>query len=282
MSSGTEMPGVLSFESRRQSEMSALIRRNGGRPTVAASMQEVALGKNPSALMFVEALRDGEIDTTVFLTGVGAECLAEAVVADCALDELVTLLKRCTVVVRGPKPAAVLKRWGARVDGRATEPNTWVEVIDELDRLDAVSEKTVAVQEYGVPNTAFYEAIGERDGRVFGVPVYRWELPDDTGPLETAIGDTIAGDFDLVLFTSAYQLHNVLLVAERMGVADQFKSAVSECLLGSVGPTATTALRKAGLRVDVEPVRPKMGPLVRDALVATIARTQPPSFPEEP
>ncbi|MDC0176116.1 uroporphyrinogen-III synthase [Planctomycetaceae bacterium] len=224
----------------------------------------------------------GEIDTTVFLTGVGAECLAKAVVAECPLEELVTLLARCTVVVRGPKPAAVLKRWGVRVDGRAAEPNTWLEVIGELDRLEAMSGKAVAVQEYGVPNTAFYEAIAERQGRVIGVPVYRWELPDDTEPLETAIGDTISGEFDLLLFTSAYQLHNVLLVAERMGVADEFKSAVARCLLGSVGPTATTALREAGFRVDVEPGRPKMGPLVRDALVAAIARTRPPSFPEEP
>ena len=215
-------------------------------------------------------------------TGVGAECLAETVVAECPMDELVSLLKQCTVVVRGPKPAAVLKRWGVRVDGRAAEPNTWVEVIDELDRLEAVSGMTVAVQEYGVPNTAFYEAIAERQGRVVGVPVYRWELPDDTEPLETAIGDTIAGEFDLVLFTSAYQLHNVLVVAARMGVADEFKSAVAKCLLGSVGPTATTALREAGFRVDVEPGRPKMGPLVRDALVVAIARTQPPWFPEEP
>jgi uroporphyrinogen-III synthase len=279
---GTDKPGVLSFESRRQSEMSTLILRNGGQPTVAASMQEVALGNNPEALLFVEALREGEIDTTVFLTGVGADCLAEAVATECPLDEFVSLLNRCTIVVRGPKPAAVLKKWGVRVDGRAVEPNTWVEVIGELDRLDAVSGKVVAVQEYGVPNTAFYKQIAERRGRVVGVPVYRWELPDNTGPLETAISGTIAGEFDLVLFTSAYQLHNVLVVAERMGVADEFKSAVAECLLGSVGPTATTALREAGFRVDVEPSRPKMGPLVRDALVAVIARIRPPSFPEEP
>ena len=282
MSQRTEKPRVLSFESRRQSEMSTLISRNGGRPTVVASMQEVPIGNNPAALLFVDALREGEIDTTVFLTGVGADCLAEAVGAVCPIDELVDLLNRCTVVVRGPKPAAVLKKWGVHIDGRAVEPNTWAEVIGELDRLEAVSGKTVAVQEYGVPNTPFYEAIAERQGRVVGVPVYRWELPDDTEPLETAIIATIAGEFDLVLFTSAYQLHNVLLVAERMGVADKFKLAALECRLGSVGPTASTALREAGLRVDVEPERPKMGPLVRDALVVTIARTRPPSFPEEP
>jgi len=273
---------VLSFESRRRSEMATLIRRNGGRPTVATSMQEVAIGKNPAALLFVDALRAGEIDTTVFLTGVGAECLAEAVAEVCPLAEFVSLLTRCTVVVRGPKPNAVLRKWGLPVDGCAAEPNTWVEVVVELERLDAVSEKTVAVQEYGIANSEFYAAIADRRGNVVGVPVYRWELPDDTGPLENAVGDTIAGAFDLVLFTSAYQLHNVLLVAERMGLAEVFKEAVLNCQVGSVGPTATAALRAAGLRVDVEPERPKMGPLVRDALAATIARTRPPSFPGAP
>ena len=38
-----------------------------------------------------------------------------------------------------------------------------------------------------------------------------------------------------------------------------------------------SALRDAGLRVDIEPTHPKMGPLVRETLAEAISRTRPPS-----
>ena len=277
-----EGPRVLSFESRRQAEMAAAILRHGGQPTVAASMREIPLEENVAAMEFVEALRAGTVDTVVFLTGVGARTLAEAVAGECSLEELVGLLDRCTVVIRGPKPAAVLKEWGLGVDGRAAEPNTWEQLLPVLDELGAVANRTVAVQEYGVPNTPFYESIVERGGRVLPVPVYRWGLPEETGPLEAGIRGTVAGDFDVLLFTSAHQLTNVLAVAERLGLGEAFRRAAGACLLGSVGPTASSALRDAGLRVDIEPTHPKMGPLVREALAEAISRTRPPSSPAAP
>ena len=133
-------PRVLSFESRRQREMADLIRRHGGLATVVASVQETPLSDNHKALSFVDSLRKGVVDTVVFLTGVGAKTLAESVSGECPLNELVQLLDECTIVVRGPKPAAVLNTWGVRIDGRAAEPNTWEELLPELERLEAVVE----------------------------------------------------------------------------------------------------------------------------------------------
>ena len=272
-----DTPSVLSFESRRQREMVDLIIRHGGRPTVVASMQETPLSDNREALAFVDSLRKSQVDTVVFLTGVGAKTLAESVAEECSITELVQLLGRCTVIVRGPKPAAVLKSWGVRIDGRAAEPNTWEELLPELERLDAVQDRCVAVQEYGVPNALFYDAIAQRKGRVMPVPVYRWSLPEDTRPMEQGIRDTVAGVFDVLLFTSAHQLTNVLVVAERLGLQDAWRQSAASCLVGSVGPTATSALQSAGLRVDIEPAHPKMGPLVRETILEAISRTRPPS-----
>ena len=102
-----DTPSVLSFERRRQREMVDLIIRHGGRPTVVASMQETPLSDNREALAFGDSLRKSQVDTVVFLTGVGAKTLAESVAEECSITELVQLLGRCTVIVRGPKPAAV-------------------------------------------------------------------------------------------------------------------------------------------------------------------------------
>ena len=77
----------------------------------------------------------------------------------------------------------------------------------------------------------------------------------------------------------AHQLANVLAVAERLGLQDAWRQSAASCLVGSVGPTATSALQSAGLRVDIEPAHPKMGPLVRETILEAISRTRPPSSP---
>ena len=103
------------------------------------------------------------------------------------------------------------------------------------------------------------------------MPVYRWALPDDTGPLLNAIHDTIAGRFDILMFTTANQLTNTLEVAETHGLRDEWVVAASRCVVASVGPTASETLRDAGLPVDFEPTHPKMGHLAAEAMRAADA-----------
>ena len=79
MSDSPEQLRVCSFESRRQSEMENLIGRFGGQATVVASMQEVPLDANESVPAFVAELTAGRVQIVVFMTGVGARALFEAV-----------------------------------------------------------------------------------------------------------------------------------------------------------------------------------------------------------
>ena len=63
------------------------------------------------------------------------------------------------------------------------EPNTWHELLETMDaseRCPALKGLTVAVQEYGVPNTELLQELKKRGAQVLQVPVYRWALPEDT------------------------------------------------------------------------------------------------------
>ena len=66
---------VISFESRRATEMAELIRRQGGDPFVAPSMREAPIENNLEAFEFAERLFRGEFDLMIFLTGVGTRAL---------------------------------------------------------------------------------------------------------------------------------------------------------------------------------------------------------------
>ena len=66
---------VLALESRRATELAALISTYGGRPIVAPALREVPLESNSEALDFAAALMRDEFDTIIFLTGVGTRAL---------------------------------------------------------------------------------------------------------------------------------------------------------------------------------------------------------------
>ena len=111
-------------------------------------------------------------------------------------------------------------------------------------------------------------AIERLGAKVLSVPVYRWDLPDDTQPLEMAVERTISGDLDLLLFTSAQQIRNVLTIADRLDKQTQWLSAANAAFVASIGPTCSQALKDNGLTVHFESNPPKMGPLVRGAIGA--------------
>eukprot|EP00913_Durusdinium_trenchii_P008929 g8395.t1 len=234
--------------------MQSLIERNGARATVAPSMRELPLDDNPAAFAFADELFAGRIDVTVFFTGVGARALLECLETRFSRPELVDALNATTVVVRGPKPVVVLREWKIRIDHRAAEPNTWRELVETFDTLGPLNDKTVALQEYGKPNVEFEAELTNRGARVVSVPIYRWALPEDTGPLAEAVRATIAGEFDVLMFTSAQQVEHVLQVAEALNCKTDWLDAARRCVVASVGPTNSEALNAVGCCVnDDEP-----------------------------
>ncbi len=262
---------VVVLESRRAAEIATLVRKQGGEPFLAPSMREVPLAEPPAALAFARALGAGEVDVVVLLTGVGTRALIDAMAPALPRERAAELLGRTMLVARGPKPVAVLRELGLVPALAVPEPNTWRELLAALDAAGSLAGKRVAIQEYGVSNSELLDGLRRRGALVTAVPVYRWALPEDLGPLAAAIGRIVAGEADVALFTSATQVTHVMQVARERGVAAALATAFRRVVVGSIGPVCSTALRAAGLPVDLEPIHPKMGPLVVETLRAAPA-----------
>jgi uroporphyrinogen-III synthase len=134
--------------------------------------------------------------------------------------------------------------------------------------------KRIAVQEYGISNEEFLQALKERGASVESVVVYRWALPEDRTPLERAIRMTCDGEFEAILFTSAQQVRNVLQLGEELGLLDRWKEAANRTLIASIGPTCSETLEEYGFTIGFEASPPKMGHLVRGALHALAQQTE--------
>ena len=259
---------MATFESRRAKEVGELIRREGGEAVSAPALEEVPLSENAPALEFARALGRGEIDVVVFLTGVGARFLAEAVLERMDREEFIAALAAATTVVRGPKPAAALREMGLKPTLSVPEPNTWRELLATLDQSVELAGKRVAVQEYGQRNPELLAGLGERGAVVSAVPVYRWALPRDLEPLREAIRQLLAGKIDIALFMSAIQVDHLFQVAGQE--SDALQAAFHGVVVASIGPLSSDAIRRHGIEVDLEPEHPRMG-----SLVAAVAERAP-------
>lgn len=263
-----ERPVLCSFESRRAVEMSSLIERQHAVPLLAPSMREIPISENPDAVIAIRKLIAGQFPFVILLTGVGTESLLEVARSEGLEQPLLKALEATTLIVRGPKPAAVLSRLGLKYAVRAPEPNTWRELVSAIDNAEIpLAQANIAVQEYGVPNPQLYEALRLRGALVHPVSVYRWALPEDIQPLTNALHQIADGRVNVVLFTSAGQVANVLQIARQTGLEQPFRQATKQGLkVASIGPTCTEALLDAGFPVHGEASPPKMGQLVRVAV----------------
>jgi uroporphyrinogen-III synthase len=259
---------VLSLESRRGPEMAKLIATYGGHATIAPSMREVPLETNTEALTFARTLFAGGFDMVIFLTGVGARALAKVVETAYPLEAYLAELRKISIAARGPKPLAVLREWNVPVAVIAPEPNTWRELLRALgEKAETIplQGRRVAVQEYGITSKELVAGLAERGAKVTSVPVYEWALPEDTGPLRSAITAVSRNELDVILFTTATQADHLLQIAAELKEEDSLRRALSHMAIISIGPTTSERLREHGVIPDMEPTHPKMGYFVSEA-----------------
>jgi uroporphyrinogen-III synthase len=257
---------VLVLESRRSTEMAALVTTYGGTPIVAPALREVPLESNPEALAFADALIRGQFDLVILLTGVGTRALLDVVQGAGKRDAFVTALATTKVVPRGPKPLAVLRELGITPWILVPEPNTWRELLAAIDQAAAkVGGLRIAVQEYGVSNPDLLAGLRSRGASVTTVPVYRWALPEDLEPLRAAVSSVAHGKVDVAIFTTGTQVVHLFQVAAMTQQEDAVRAALDRMVVASIGPTTSAELRQQQLTIDLEASHPKMGFLVREA-----------------
>lgn len=255
---------VAALESRRRDDMERLILRFGGQPFVSPSMREVPIESNREAIDFAYRVITGEINIVIFLTGVGLRHLLTAIERHVDRQRFINALSDVTTIVRGPKPAAVMRELGLTPTLKVPEPNTWRELLKAIDENVPITNQKIGLQEYGKTNSSLIAGLEARGAEVLRVRVYQWELPLDSGPLEANVRAMVAGERDVLLLTSAHQVANMLRISADLELEEQLRSALKSMIVASIGPTTSEMLKQNDLPVDLEPEHSKMGHLVQE------------------
>jgi uroporphyrinogen-III synthase len=253
---------VISFESRRATEIAELIRRHKGEPFVAPSMREAPLENNQEAFEFAERLFRGEFDMMILLTGVGTRALDKVLASRYGPQAFAEALRKIKIVARGPKPSAALREMQVPITVSVPEPNTWREL---LTAIGDFPERHIAVQEYGKSNPELLAALRAHGAEVTAVRVYQWGLPEDTAPLREAVRRIVAGESDVAIFTTSIQATHLLQIAAHAGLEESVLKNLRTMAIASIGPTTSETLEDSGIQPDIIPTHPKMGILVKEA-----------------
>jgi uroporphyrinogen-III synthase len=254
---------VALLEARMESELASLVRRHGGEPVCVPALREVERDCAAEAARAIDAIAK-ESAVVVLATGVGLQrwlTVAEALGRGAELREG---LARVTVVCRGPKPVAVLKREGLPAHVRAPAPHTTRELLDALAAVEVRDRDVVFVHDGGA-SRAVPDALEARGARVFEVRPYEWALPEDVEPLRALVAKLVAGagEVDALVITTQVQARHLFEVADAMGARAALVGALrSPGVVAAVGPTCARVLEELGAPPHVVPEASKMGSLV--------------------
>jgi uroporphyrinogen-III synthase len=248
---------VAFLEGRREAELADLIQRHNGVPLAAPCLREVHTPDSPVLQASIERVLTADVSVAIFLTGVGTATVFEAARHMQREADLRRRLDGATVVVRGPKPTATLRRLGVRIDLMAPPPNTTAEVLSILEPID-LRGKTVTVQLYGEPNPRLSQSLTARGARVLELAPYAWDRPVDPKPILGLLDALDRRRVDALLITSQAQVDNLYAVAAEAGRA----LALDRVAIGAQGPVAEAVLQRHGLRATFMPAHGHMGALV--------------------
>jgi uroporphyrinogen-III synthase len=249
------------LESRRGTELDALVRQVGGMPIRAASVREV---ERPDDVgRFAEGLDNDRFDVVVFLTGAGVHALLADGGRQGDIAGTIAALRRCTIACRGPKPLAVLRRHGIAAHLTTAKPHTSDELVAALSRID-LERRSVALVHYGERNPDLSAALRARGARVADICAYEWALPEDLDPIVSLVDRIIDRRIDALLVTSQIQYRNLCEVAAQVDREQRLTVALqTDVIVGAIGPVCADAIRRSGVVPDVMPASPNLPSLVR-------------------
>lgn len=230
----------------------------------------VAILDHPNQTAVLEWIRDFIEDPpalTILLTGEGLRRLLACAERAGLAREFADALKRQPMLVRGPKPARVLKELGLEAQWSAAAPTT-AGVIETLQGMTLAGCK-VGVQLYGEePNLPLMTALQQAGAIARPVAPYVYAPESDDDQVVSLIHALDEGRIDAVVFTSQPQYRRLRDVAQRHGLSDALIQGMARTRVAAIGPVAAEDLIRQGIHVDVVPpdnffMKPLVTELVR-------------------
>jgi uroporphyrinogen-III synthase len=200
---------------------------------------------------WLERLSAGQHDSLVLYTGEGLSRLLAFARRAGIETEVVASLRQTRKIIRGPKPAKVLRSIGLSPDVTAEEPTT-SGLIATLSALD-LTDSCVGVQLYPGGEDLLTEFLKGAGAKADPVLCYRYASDEEDERVAHLIDELVTGDIDLIAFTSTAQVRRLQEVARRFGRTSELGTAMRRALIAAIGPVTAQAIEEVGWPVAAMP-----------------------------
>jgi len=256
---------------RRREEFAAALQRRGAKVISGPAIRIVPLADDSELRAATRRCLDAPLDVVIATTGIGFRGWMEAADAWGLADELAAAVSQSTILARGPKARGAIRACGLREEW-SPESESSSEVLAHLIAGFDLSGKRIAVQLHGEPLPDMVQTLRMAGAEVIEVPVYRWVLPEDTGPLERLIQSVASAGLDSVAFTSAPAAASFIAAARELGCWTEVRAALlGPVVPACVGPVTAGPFQKESVPV-IQPDRGRLGALVREITSQVPAR----------
>jgi uroporphyrinogen-III synthase len=251
---------------RRAEELITLLERRGAAVVHAPAIRIIPLVDDVELRRVTMLLIERPPDVVVVTTGIGFRGWIEAAHGWDVADDLTAALESTRILARGPKARGAVRQAGL-CEEWSPESEASPEVLERLLANGAAGLR-IAVQLHGAasewePNADICDALTLAGAQVIRVPVYRWEHPEDSRPMDQLIGMVVEGQLDVVSFTSAPAIASMLERAKGLGCVGELITALRDRVVPvCVGPVTAAPLRRLGVPA-LHPDRYRLGALAR-------------------
>lgn len=245
---------------RRAAEQIELLERRGATVVHAPTIQTHPLGDEGALAERTREALAAPLDVVVLTTALGTRGWVEAAESLGLADRLLASLRRCDLYVRGAKAKGAASTLGLPVTWTASTSASEVR-----DRLLArgVRGLRIAVQLDGAGNEPVLADLEAAGATVIGVPVYRWTMPEDTGPALRLVRAVVEQRIHAVTFTTRTAVSHLFALAEGAGLADPLRAAFNGPTAAvCIGPVCAARARELGIGEVIEPARARLGSMV--------------------
>lgn len=243
---------ILVPESRELDLFAGMLEAQGGRVLRCPLVTILDADDAAPVEVWLARLTRGEFDDLILLTGEGLRRILALGERVGTKEKIIVALGRLRTIVRGPKPARVLREIGLTPGLTASSP-TSAGIVETLSAHDLYG-RTVGLQLYpgdvdpSLP--AFLEVSG---AKIFPVTPYRYATDSELASVADAIRKMAAGEIDVVAFTSSPQIRRLLDVAAEKGLEHELAIGWKRTRVASIGPVVTDALKAIGVEVAAQP-----------------------------
>jgi uroporphyrinogen-III synthase len=243
---------ILVPESRELDLFAGMLEAHGARTLRCPLVTILDAADSTPVEAWLQRLMCGEFDDLILLTGEGLRRLLALGERLGTRSEVVAAISRLRTIVRGPKPARVLREIELSPSLTATSP-TSAGVVETLSSHD-LRGRTIGLQLYpGDVDPSLLTFLAASGATVFPVTPYRYASDSEAASVANAITKMASGEIDVIAITSSPQIRRLLEVVGEKGLENELAAGWKRTRVASVGPVVSDALKAIGVEVAAQP-----------------------------